>query len=220
MEFYRKVMNSSTATESFMNTDRDALRRTHDGRIGVDYEWTKKTTVGVLLSGFSNLYSMDALNTSNIYLNQQLDTTIKINNTEEHPLHNYSANLNFLHQFSADQRLTLNLDYIYYKDANDVDYNNNFYKGNGSFLYKEMTRSYKATPIRFWLASLDYAKKISKKTDMEAGAKTTISRFENDVRVERSNNTNSWIVDESLTANYNLKESINAGYVNFNIKLD
>ncbi|MBD0374142.1 MAG: outer membrane beta-barrel protein [Flavisolibacter sp.] len=219
LTFYRKVTNGANAIENFGETERDAFRRNHSGRLGLDYELNKKTIVGVLFTGLSNFWGMDAVNRTKIFLNQMLDTSIIINNQEDHPLHNYSANVNLLRYFNKDQQLSVNFDYIYYKDENVTDYQNNYYNGSGSFLYDELTKSSKSTPIHFWVSSADYKRKISKKVDMEAGVKSTVSRFENDVWVKRAVQNN-WVYDNDFTATYNLKESIGAVYTSFNVKMN
>ncbi|MDB5206254.1 MAG: hypothetical protein JWR72_1329 [Flavisolibacter sp.] len=218
ISFYRKVEQTGGVVETLAATDRDSYRRNHNGRLGLDVELNKKTTIGVLLSTFSNLYSMTAVNKSEISINGVLDTMIVIDNTEQHPLSNYSANINLLHQFNGKEKLSVNLDHIYYKDANTVDYVNNYYNGSEAFLYDELMKSFKSTPISFWVSSADYTKKWSDKVEMETGVKSTISRFTNDVQVERAKQA-AWIVDQSLTAEFYLKEEIHAAYVAFNIKL-
>lgn len=219
ISFYRRVVNQGKAIESFLSNDRDAVIRNYNGRFGLDYELSKKTILGVLVSGFHNRWSMDAVNKSRIFLNEMLDTTITINIRELHPLYNYGANFNLVHNFSGDEKLSANFDYIFYKDRNPTDYLNTYNDGYGSFLYEDRTKSSKLTPIRFWVANVDYAKKLGKKVDMEVGIKGTISKFDNDVRVEKTVQNN-WTVDKSLTAKYNLQESIGAAYTSFNIKLN
>jgi hypothetical protein len=219
VSFYRKVSNAGNVIESFMNTDRDGVvSRNHNGRLGMDIELNKKTIIGTQLSGFSNLFAMTALNTSNIFLNSVLDTAISIDNEEEHPIENWAANINMQHRFTEGQQLTLNLDYVWYKDANFTDYLNHYYKGDGSFLYDTKTQSSKTTPIKFWVGSADYTKKLSKNIDLETGLKATLSRFENDVWVKRAVQ-NDWVTDPEFTASYHLKESIGAAYTSLNIKL-
>ncbi|HEX8315874.1 MAG TPA: outer membrane beta-barrel family protein, partial [Flavisolibacter sp.] len=190
----------------------------HNGRIGIDFEVNNKTTVGILFSTFSNLYKMESVNTSYISINNTLDTTIIIDNDERHPITNYSGNLNLTHQFAPDEKLSLNADYVYFNDNNDVNYVNNYFGNNGNFLFSDLTRSVKETPIRFWVGSADYTKKFSDKVEMEGGAKATISQFTNDVQVEREKQR-SWLVDQGLTSIHFLKESIYAAYTSFSVKL-
>lgn len=216
--FYRKIEKGSDVLESDMYTDRNTVRKVYNGRLGLDYELTTKTTLGVLLSTFSNLFIMDAVNYSNISINGALDTAITINNEEEHPINNYAANLNLFHSFKSDRKLSLNLDYVYYKDANLTDYNNNYYNGFGGFMYQTVTQSSKTTPITFWVGSADYTGKLGTKIDVEAGLKTTYSTFENDVWFQEKLQSN-WVRDGDLSAIYHLKENINAGYITISTQL-
>lgn len=216
--FNRKVAKGGTSIESNMREDRDAVRRVHNGRLGLDVELNKKTSVGVLLSGFSNLYTMAGAGTSRIFQNALLDTTIRTGNNEEHPMRNWAANLNMTRRISEGQQLSLNVDYVGYNDANVIDYVNHFHKGGNSFLYQNQTRSSKATPIGFWVASADYTRKLNKAIDLESGIKATLSRFENDVWVKRMVQNN-WLPDPEFTANYHLKESIGAAYTSLSVKL-
>ena len=215
---YRRVINGNNVIENSITSRRKDFRRNHDARIGLDYEVDRKTTAGILVSGFSNMYAMKGVNYSNIFLNGALDTSIIINNPERHPLDNYSINVNLLHKFKDEQQLSLNADYIYFKDANTLSYLNNFYNNKGEFLYNDKTRSSKTTPIKFWVTTADYSARLTKSVDMEGGVKASFSNFINDVRVERERQSN-WVIDKDFTSNYNLNESIFAGYASFNIKL-
>lgn len=215
---YRKVKNGLNVIENHMNTVRNDFRRNHNSRIGIDYELNQKTVVGVLVSGFSNMYGQNAVNNSNISTNGRLDSIIRIDNFERHPLENYNANFNLQHQLKPEQRLTLNVDRIYYKDVNTFDYFNNFYRSDNSFLYSDKTKSNKKTPIRFWVATADYSRRLGKKANMESGVKATFSHFVNDVRVDREVQ-NVWLTDPAFTSKHNLNESIFAAYTSFNLHL-
>jgi outer membrane receptor protein involved in Fe transport len=159
---------------------------------------------------------MEAQNTSNILVNGTLDTIITIANNEIHNLYNYGANINLQHNFSGTEKLSINLDYIYYKDKNPVTYLNSYFKGNGSFVYDQRTRSNKSTPIEFWTGTFDYSKKLGKNIDLEAGLKGTVSNFVNDVKIENVVQNN-WVTDPALTANYELNENISAAYASFTV---
>jgi hypothetical protein len=215
-KFYRKVINQGNSIESSIRTDREPIVTNFDGRLGIDYELNKKTVIGALVTGYDNKWDMTAQNKSNIFLNGALDTIVTIQNDELHRLINYAANVNLLHNFSGDEKVTMNLDYVYYKDRNPVSYLNSYFDGDGGFLKNEATRSNKTTPIKFWTGAVDYSKKLSPKVEMEAGVKATISQFINDVSVERQDQGN-WIKDPDLTARYKLNERIGAAYASFTI---
>ncbi len=156
--FYRKVMNGTVVTENRMTTTRDDFRRTHNGRIGADFELNSKTVVGVLLTGFSNMYGMEAVNRSNIVKQGTLDTSLIIKNPERHPLDNYSINLNAQHHFKSEEKLVVNADYIFFRDANTLNYENDTYNGNGDYLFRNETKSGKETNIHLWVATADFTK--------------------------------------------------------------
>jgi len=214
--FYRKVVYQSKNIETYTNSDRDISTPNYDGRLGLDYELNKKTIIGALVNVFDNRFSMTAQNTSNKFIDNNLDSIVIIENEEKHFLFNYGGNLNVQHNFSADEKLTANLDYVYYKDSNPVTYLNSYYDGNGIFHYDQQMRSNKQTPIKFWTFSTDYSRKLGRKVNMEAGVKGTISKFVNDVTVERENQ-NVWTKDSELTASYDLNENISAAYSSFSV---
>ncbi|MGZ3917056.1 MAG: TonB-dependent receptor domain-containing protein [Flavisolibacter sp.] len=213
-DFYRKVLKGNTAIENYIYSARDPVVWFTNVRLGLDFQATKKTVIGGLFSGFDRRWTMDAFNTSNIFLDQQLDTVVRIINREIHNLRNYSANFNLLHNFSENERLSFDADYFSYRDHNPVDYHNSYFDGNGLPLFEQQTRSGKETPIRFWVSNADYFKKLGKKTELEAGVKASLSKFKNDVSVLNLDQ-GVWKTDPGLTANYDLNESVWAGYTSF-----
>jgi outer membrane receptor protein involved in Fe transport len=217
-EFSHAISNQGKLTENSSRSDRDAVQIYHDARIGLDYELSKKTIIGGLVNVYFSRWTMDAANIGRIFINKQLDTLTTVANDEKHNLSSYSTNLNLQHSFTVDEKLTFNLDYLYYRDNNPVNYLNSYFNGSGNFSYAQNVRSSKITPVNFWVGTADYSKKLSKKTDVEAGAKITVSNFNNNVQIERIEQ-NIWKTDPSLSAEYQLKENIAAAYSSFTINL-
>lgn len=217
--FYRKVNNGGTDIESFINSERDPLVLFHNGRLGLDYQLDKKTVIGALVSGYNRRWTMDALNISEIYLNQRLDTLVRITNDELNHLYNISTNLNVEHRLRENEKLSLNLDYVYYNNNNPTDYLNAYYDGFGVSLFDQQTRSGKKTPIKFWVGNTDYSRKLGKKVDLESGVKGSLSRFINDVSVQNVVQ-GSWVPDPAFTARYNLEESILAAYTSLGFTIN
>lgn len=217
--FYRKVMQGTTPLESYITSDRDPVVLFNNARVGLDFQLNKKTVIGALASGFYRHWTMDARNRSSILLDQRLDTLVQIHNDEENDLANYSANLNLLHNFTADEKLSVDVDYIHYRSDNPTDYLNAYYDGLGASLYTLQTRSGKETPIRFWVSNADYSRKLGKKVNMDAGVKGSFSRFVNDVSVENLLQ-GMWVADKEFTTRYNLEESILAAYSSFGISIN
>ena len=219
--FSHAITDQGKLTENFSISDRDALQVYHDARVGLDYEINKKTVIGGLVNAYFSRWTMDAQNKGLVYINKQPDTITNVNNHENHNLSSYSLNVNLQHSYNANEKITFNADYMYYRDNNPVSYLNNYYSGSGTFIYAQNVKSSKLTPVNFWVGTADYTKKISKKADLEAGVKGTFSRFNNEVEIQRQVQ-NKWEIDPTLSAVYDLRENIAAAYssvtVNFSDK--
>ena len=212
--FYHKVNYQGNVTENNTDSHRDFERLNQNVRLGIDYQLSKKTVVGALVSGYNNRWMMKAQNDGAVYVNGKLDSLLDIANHENNIWSNISGNVNIQHSFSDSEKLSFNADYIFFKDNNPVSYLNNYLDANAKFVRDENIRSSKITPIHIWVGALDYSKKLSGKLEMEAGAKGTLSRFNNDVYVQQLTQ-NTWYRDSSFSANYALNESILAAYKSF-----
>lgn len=213
---YRQVRNNGVSVENSSVSERDPVVNMHNGRLGVDYEASKKTVLGGLFTLNDRKWTMDAVNDVRILNNSQLDTSLNIVNDELNRWRNYSMNLNAQHTFKDTAVISVNLDYLHYDQNNPSNYLNSYYTGSGGFLFDNETKSGKKTPISMWVSNADYSKKIGGKVDLELGVKAGIYRFTNDVRVERFL-SDSWIGDPTLTAKYNLREQIAAAYASLNL---
>lgn len=215
---YHAVTNAGKLLENYSQDNRHAVESQNFVQAGIDYEITKKTIVGALVSANFRHWSMEALNDAFVSTNHHLDTAVKIVNNELHNTQYYDVNVNLQHNIKPDEKLTVNIDYLQYQDNNPNSYVNAYYNSNGDFLYNENVQSSKNTPLTFWIGAVDYTKIISKKLDMEAGIKATQSGFRNEVAVNTFF-TNAWVKDTSLSGNHTLDENISAAYTSFNAKL-
>jgi len=215
---YHAITNAGKFMEDYTESNRHALTWQHDGQAGIDYEVGKKTIIGALVTVSYRHWTMEADNFSSVSVDHNLDTTVRIVNHELHVTPNYGFNLNMQHTYKPDEKLTVNLDYLNYNDNNPNTYSNSYYDHNNNFLSNEQVESSKKTPLKFWIAAIDYSKKINKKINMEAGVKGTISKLSNDVNVATLLQNNR-ITDTSLSGHHDLHESIYASYSSFNIAI-
>ena len=216
---YHAVTYRGKFMENYSESHRDFVVSQHDGQAGIDYEITKKTIIGALVSGNYRNWEMESNNTADVSINHQLDTSVKVVNNELHTTSNFGVNLNLQHTFEPDEKISINADYLDYKDNNPNIYVNDYYNSAGNFLYNENVKSSKRTPLIFWVGAIDYSKKISKKVDVEAGVKGTISKLNNDVRVSTLVQ-NDWVKDPLLSGYHNLNESIGAAYSSLTVAID
>ena len=215
---YRAVTYQGDLKENYTVNDRDPFEHQHSLQLGMDYEINKKSIIGVLATGYYRSWDMVSTNNAQFSTNGKIDTTAEVINNELHVTGNVGINLNWQYNFKDNEKLVINLDYLRYHDDNPCDYTNSYYSNDGSFLYDEKMESTKITPLSLWIGAADYTKKLSEKTDLEAGIKGTVSRFENEVLV-RSFDRNAWETDTSLSGVQNLKENIGAAYLSLALKL-
>ncbi len=152
-----------------------------NGKVGFDYELTKKTIIGGIVSAYKNNFWGDLRNSAAIAIDNKLDTAIDIIASRRDIWKNISTNLNIAHTFSKFRKLSVNLDYIYYTNNNPSDYRYKFIDGRGAFIYEQQAKTNKITPITFWVQSADYSTMLSKKVSMESGIKSTFSILTNNV---------------------------------------
>ena len=219
LSFYRKVVSGGKVLETGSTSNRNPVRCTHNVRFGIDYQLSKKTVVGGILSAYDNNWTMNAVNDVSVVVNNKTDTVLRINNDEINHWKNYLGNINVQHTLTSVSKISADIDYVHYNDNNPNNYANSYFNGNNAFLYSENTKSTKLTPINITAGKVDYTGKILKKADVETGVKMSVSKFTNDVGVARLEQSN-WKYDDSLTAKYKLKEIVSAAYASVNIAVN
>ncbi|MCI4669540.1 MAG: outer membrane beta-barrel protein [Bacteroidia bacterium] len=202
-----------TATVS----DRLPQQLNHNLRVGMDYQISKKTVLGILAATYDTKWTMDAFNNSTFTYSQRPDTLITLELDELNQWRHYMGNVNLQHNFTEQSSLTFNVDYLYYRDNNPTNYDNSYFNEEGDLIRQEQVKSEKLTPINIGVGSLDFKAPLGDNTKLETGVKATISRFTNDVRV--SFNTGTWTVDQDLTGIFFLEEEIGAAYAAIDGKL-
>ncbi|MFT6843251.1 MAG: outer membrane receptor protein involved in Fe transport [Psychroserpens sp.] len=207
----REYRVNDTLFSTSTQTDRDPNQRNHNARFGMDYQTSEKTIIGVLLNAFDNRWSMDAFNKSFDAANGIPTSFVELANDEINHKKHFGANLNVKHNFTDDDFVSFDLDYLFYEFDNPTNYTNSFFDENHNFLRTEFLLSTKMTPINTWVGKLDYNNKLNEKLKFETGVKGTKSGFENDVAV--ANRMNGILVpDPTLTNVSDLDEKIIAAY--------
>ena len=217
--FYRLVNYNGKIIESNSINDRNTLQRNYTGRLGFDFQASKKTLIGTEISSYDNRWSMDANNNNTISINNKPDTLVNIVDAEINRWTKYGASLNIQHTINENEKINFEYDYDHYLDNNPNYYQNTFLNGSGNFLYDQNLNSEKSTPIVINVVSADYSKKISKNVDLNTGFKFSTYRFTNDVAVSRYFQ-NQWTTDKEFTAKYFLKEDIPAVFAALTITLN
>lgn len=215
----REFVQEGDVVSNASVTDREPTQRNHNVRIGADYQASEKTILGVILTGFDNKWTMDAVNNSRDAVNGMPTGFVELLNEELNQLKHFGANFNIKHDFTEDAFISMDVDYLFYEFNNPTDYTNRFFDGSGMFLNTELLRSRKETPLTTWVGKLDYSNKLNESFKFEIGVKGTKNDFENDVSVE-DRIDGMWVFDPSLTNFSILDETILAAYSTADYTID
>lgn len=213
---YNRISNNNVIYETYLDIDRTEKIRLHNIRLGLDYQLSPRTILGILFNSNGRRYRQSETTTASYYINHIIDTVSKNQNRELNNWQDYGVNFNIQQSLKKDQGLIFNFHYLHYKNNQPFNYFSQYYDKSGNFAYDETFRNGKKTPIDFWIAAIDYTKKISGKVKMEAGLKGTIANFTNELNFERLLQ-NGWVKDPGLSSIYTLKENYSAAYLSFNV---
>jgi hypothetical protein len=187
-----------------------------NGKIGMDYYISPKTTIGVMLTGSLSpgRYS-SPVNTSFYSPLGMLDSSIVADNMAKSRFDNGGINLSFTTKLdSAGRLLSLDADHISYKGRNAQSFVNSIFIPDGSLQHKETTLSSLPANIQIYSLKSDYGHPFSGKAKLEAGVKTSYvstDNLANYFNVTSGANA----VDDAKTNRFQYKEQINAAYLNF-----
>lgn len=213
-----KDPDSKDVTAIFEQTSR--MRNSNKNlnvKLGADYFVSKKTTIGIVTTGFINPERFKSKNTSFLQnASNRLDSIVYAESTIKGTWKNGSVNLNFRHQFdSTGRELTSDIDYITYKASSNQTYSNITYNPTWIKRRTDDLRGDLPVNIDIYTAKVDYVHLLRKEAKIEAGLKTSF--------VETDNSANYFIVtgateqpDYNKTNRFLYNENINAAYINYN----
>jgi outer membrane receptor protein involved in Fe transport len=215
----RLVTQNGSINETQSQSLREPVMIFNNARLGFDYTVNSKTIIGVLASGYTSDWKMDAMNHISYLEDNQVTSMVDQSIGESNKWKNYMGNINVQHSFKEDEILEFNIDYLHYDDSNPSQYFIQYMDANRQPTSTEEIKITKATPINALVGKLDYNKSLGKDFKLESGLKYTNSKFVNDVSVANKVD-DTWNIDEELTNKYDLAENISAVYSSLNYKFD
>ena len=190
----------------------------NNAKAGVDFYASKKTTLGLVVSGFLSDEGHNNLNTTLIKApDGLLQNRTEASNRSRVDLNNIGVNLNLRHLMdSAGQELTADLDYIGYSNGNEQFLNNYFFDKEGRPQQAdELIYGNLPSQISIVSAKADYTKPLKKGGRFDAGLKSSLVRTDNNMEYFMRNTTaQPWELDEGRSNHFIYTENINAAYVN------
>ncbi|WP_128544783.1 outer membrane beta-barrel family protein [Larkinella soli] len=194
----------------------------HNYRAGVDYFITKKSTIGVLATGFINdwrqynavNYSVIRNELGQITLKPTTDVSVK------NKWSNVTGNLNYKYDFNGKGReLTADLDYSRFNGDSHNNLVTTYTNAADSVVQAPaIVRNTMPSLIDIWAFKSDFVQPLKKGGKFEAGIKTSYVKSDNDLLYEDFIDNN-WVNNPGQSNRFKYTENINAAYANYSGKL-
>ncbi|HJP62841.1 MAG TPA: TonB-dependent receptor [Mucilaginibacter sp.] len=197
----------------------------HDGTLGADIKLDTGTTIGASVSywgggntnhphNYGYYLFRDSALTYNSLFNNSSHAGIAV------------ANLYLDKDLAGTQKIRADINYLHYKTRSLSNSQSSFtddqgnQAGRGDSLFSPIQRDFGNTLINVLIGKLDYSKQLNKKIKLETGVKTTYSRTTANSGIENFENS-VWVPNVvGLANNFKTYETIDAGYLTFNMQLD
>jgi outer membrane receptor protein involved in Fe transport len=183
-------------------------------KVGTDYSMNRKTTIGVVFTGYFNPGYFDSENKTNMEDGQgNVDSVSVTNGHVKQNFQNFGVNLNFTHKFdSTGKELSGSLDYLGYDLANHQMYRTNYTTPDGVLLPPVDTlRGVLPGNIRIYTGKVDYVNPFKHDWKLETGLKASSVRTDNDAEYDNLV-AGKWLVDTTKTNHFIYTEGILAAY--------
>jgi hypothetical protein len=189
---------------------RDPVQRNHDLRIGVDYRATHRTSLGALVAGYDNRWSMHALSRLTIANDSAPLAQLESDNHEVNHWRHAMANLNLRHQLAGGGSFQADLDYLRFDNDNPTVYLNTSTDPVSGETVTERIESGKTTPLRILVGRADF-NNTAGQWRFGAGVKGAFSRFTNETRLD-SPVEREWVPEAGFGSTSRLRENVLALY--------
>jgi iron complex outermembrane receptor protein len=220
----RKFRDSSTkAVETIFNqqTIMQQSSTWQNAKVGLDFFANKKTTAGIVMSGFLNPGNNTGANTNLLENPQQnVDSIVVANNHEKSKSNNLSLNLNLRHQFdTTGKEFSVDIDYLNYSQLRNQFYVNQFLNPDYSErLPENELKGTLPSNINIYSAKTDFTFPLSKAAKLETGAKTSYVTTDNNA-LYQDNTSSGYVTDLGKTNHFIYKENVNAAYINYSTQI-
>ena len=186
-------------------------------KVGMDFYANKKTTAGVVFSGFVNPSRHPGVNTTLLKNADNItDSIVVANNSDKGKSNNFSANFNLRHSFdTTGKEFSVDVDYLTYYQTKDQSLINQYL--NADYSTRRPQNELKGTlpaTINIYSAKTDFTFPLKKTAKIETGLKSSYVTTDNNA-LYQNNTPTGYVTDEGKTNHFIYKENINAAYLNY-----
>ena len=186
-------------------------------KVGLDFYANKKTTAGIVFSGFLNPGNNNGLNKTLLEDSQEaIDSILVADNTQKSKSNNVSLNVNLRHKFdTTGKEFSIDLDYLnYYQNRNQFLTNQFLDPMYNPTMPQTELKGTLPSNINIYAAKTDFTFPLKKSAKIETGLKSSYVTTDNNA-LYQNNTASGYITDEGKTNHFIYKENINAAYINY-----
>jgi outer membrane receptor protein involved in Fe transport len=220
LDIQRKFTDKSTKqllSDFIQTANMNNVSQNYNAKVGLDYYASKKTTMGVVFTGFRNPFSFDNRNVTDItYHNGQPSEETRASSLNDLTWRNYSGNFNLRHSFDTTGReISADLDYIKYDASGALTLINSYYDMTGKSIMPSDTLTGNLPQlINIYSGKIDYTHPLKNGAKFEAGVKSSYVKTDNNAQYDSIRNGQ--VIPDNTRSNYFIyQENINAAYVNY-----
>jgi len=214
---FRNTLTKDLETIFDQHSNIQNRSQAHNIKLGMDFYANKKTTAGIVLSGYINPSRSNGINTTLLEnADKVVDSVVVANNLQKGKSNNLSVNFNLRHSFdSTGKEFTVDLDYLTYYQAKNQFFENSYL--NPDYSERRPDGQLKGTlpaRVNIYSAKTDFTFPLKKTAKIETGLKSSYVTTDNDA-LYQDNTPAGYVTNEGKTNHFIYKENINAAYVNY-----
>ncbi|SFD65470.1 TonB dependent receptor [Spirosoma endophyticum] len=191
----------------------------HSYKAGLDYFINQKSTIGVLINGFSNDWRSSGVNNTFISdENHKLTSKPATKTDARNYLSNLTGNLNYKYDFDGKGReWTIDGDFVHYGGKNNNDLSTVYY---GPEILpvrpNQDVRNNMPSTINILAFKTDYVHPLKNGGKFETGLKSSFVNADNNTLYDTlQQESRQWLFDASRSNQFKYTENINAAYINY-----
>jgi len=212
------------ASSDFLGTDK-LLFNNHQVGAGIDLKLNKSLMIGGSINYNNSNTTVHTVNKGTYLVGQ--DNIYNLNASVNGVNHwrNLTSGIYAEQQFKKGDKVSLNIDYINYKNNYPIDVQSSFLDQNGNqagsndTLFSPLSRGLSNTLIRIWSPKFDYTRQLSDKIGLETGLKGTQTRT-NSISAIQSLVNEDYVSRSAAMNNILMKEQIGAVYGSLKVILN
>ncbi len=188
-------------------------------KAGADYFISTKSTLGVMVNGFSNSWMSDGVNNTFIRDENRRLISQPVTQTDANELlKNLTSNLNYKYDFDGKgHEWTADVDYVRYNGNNSNTLSTVYRNAEGALIRPNQdVRNRMPSTIGIWAFKTDYVRPLKNGAKIELGLKSSIVDTDNNTIYDTlRQEQQQWVFDASRSNQFIYNENINAAYANY-----